>query len=144
MRTLAREDFQLRISKQVGLIVVALAASMVPATAGVIVGPTMTGTIGGYGDTGLGFTALQDTALQGFVYQNQGLADQIILENATTSEVLYTLNTPAGVPSYTAEWLELDPDGRDGLSPLWPRPLPPATALMPSSRLTPSRMRTSV
>jgi hypothetical protein len=93
------------IKKQLGLIVVALAANLAPARADVIMGPTLTSNIFAYYETGLGFSALQDSTLQGFVYQNQGLADQIVLENATTLQVLDILNTPAGVPSYTASGL---------------------------------------
>lgn len=93
------------IKKSLGFLVIALAAGMSPAKADVIAGPTLNQDISGYQDTGLEFTALSNSILQGFVYQNQGLADTILLENATTSQVLYSLSTPAGDTSYTASGL---------------------------------------
>jgi hypothetical protein len=69
--------------------------------ADVIVGPNLDQNITGYMDTGLQFTALTNTTLQGFVYQNQGGADQIVLESSSYT-VLYSLAVPAGNPSFTA------------------------------------------
>ncbi len=94
------------IRKQIAFVVFAVASSLLQARADTIVGPTLNHNIGGFKDTGLEFTALRDATLEGFVFQNQGLADQIILENATTMTVLDTLSTPANVTSYTATGLE--------------------------------------
>ena len=71
------------------------------ARADIITGPDLNQNISGYMDTGLEFTALTNTTLQGFVYQNQGRADAIVLESANHT-VLQTLEVPAGNPSFTA------------------------------------------
>jgi len=83
------------------LVLAALAASVVGAHADVIPGPTLNIPGGGWTTTGLEFTALTNTTLTSFVYQNQGQADTVVLAD-TSGNVLQSLNTPAGNNSYTA------------------------------------------
>ncbi len=83
------------------LVLAALAASVVGARADVIPGPTLNSNGGGWTTTGLEFTALANTNLTSFVYQNQGQADTVVLTD-TSGNVLQSLNTPGGNTSYTA------------------------------------------
>jgi hypothetical protein len=46
---------------------------------GIITGPELTNNNGGWSNNGLSFTALQDSTLTSFVYNNQGLADTVLL-----------------------------------------------------------------
>jgi hypothetical protein len=64
-----------------GIAAVALLASIGGAQAAVIVGPLLTDAGSGWTTTGIGFTALDNSHLTGFVYQNQGAADTIVLTN---------------------------------------------------------------
>lgn len=49
------------------------------AIAGLITGPVLTNDNTGWVNNGLSFTALQDSTLTSFVYNNQGLADTVLL-----------------------------------------------------------------
>jgi hypothetical protein len=76
-----------------------------PARAGVIPGPAFVSDIAGYADSGIEFTALQNTFLQSLVYQNQGLADTIYLLAADKQTVLQSVAVPAGEKSFLASGL---------------------------------------
>jgi hypothetical protein len=75
------------------------------ARADMITGPTLTQFVGGYESSGIAFTALTNSTLTGFVFQNQGAADTIELLAADGTTVLQTLSTPAGNTSFTASGL---------------------------------------
>jgi hypothetical protein len=75
-----------------------MAAMATGASAAVINGPTLNTNGGGWTTTGLGFTALTNSTLTGFVYQNQGAADTVVLTDAA-GNVLDSVNTPSGTPS---------------------------------------------
>lgn len=68
------------------------------AHAAVIPGPTLTSDGSGWSVTGLGFVANTNTDLTSFTYQNQGLADTIVLTN-TSGNILDSISTPSGTPS---------------------------------------------
>jgi hypothetical protein len=51
--------------------------------------------------TGIGFSALVNSTLTGFTYQNQGAADTVVLTDQN-GNILDSLGTPAGNPSYSA------------------------------------------
>jgi PEP-CTERM motif len=67
----------------------------------VIAGPTLNIDGAAWTTTGIGFSALDNSHLTSFVYQNQGAADTIVLTDAA-GNVLDSLSTPAGDTSYTA------------------------------------------
>jgi hypothetical protein len=83
------------------LTIVALAVSAGATQADVIPGPTLNTNGGGWTTTGLGFKALDNSTLTSFVYQNQGKADTVVLTDGA-GNILQSLNTPAGTPSFTA------------------------------------------
>jgi len=70
------------------------------AKADTITGPTLTANGGGWTTTGLGFTALDNSTLTSFTYQNQGQADTIILTDGL-GNILQQVSTPAGNTSNT-------------------------------------------
>lgn len=70
------------------------------AQAAVIPGPTLNIAGSGWSVTGLEFTALANTTLTGFTYQNQGAADTILLTDAV-GNILDSVSTPSGTPSDT-------------------------------------------
>jgi hypothetical protein len=72
------------------------------AIGGVITGPSLTNAVSGYPNVGLEITALQDSTLTSFTFQNQGQADTIELTNTSLSTVYDSTTTPAGNTSYTA------------------------------------------
>ena len=80
---------------------ISLLALTAAAQAAVIAGPTLNLDGSGWTDTGLEFTALDNSWLTSFVYQNQGAADTIVLTD-TSGNILDSLSTPAGNTSYTA------------------------------------------
>jgi PEP-CTERM motif len=84
---------------------IAAASVLIPSLGGagaaVIPGPLLTDPGSGWSVTGLGFTALTDSTLTSFVYQNQGAADTIVLTDGAGT-ILDSIGTPAGTPSYTA------------------------------------------
>jgi hypothetical protein len=82
-------------------IVVAATLTAGSVNAGVIPGPLLNENGGGWTTTGLSFSALTNTSLTSFVYQNQGQADTIVLTDAA-GNILQSLNTPSGNTSYTA------------------------------------------
>jgi hypothetical protein len=111
---------------------VALAVIAYSADAAVIPGPTLTH---GYSSLagGIGFEALTDLTLTNFTYQNQGMADTVVLTNSTGT-VLDSLSIPEGASSYAATvswaltagdqyWL-LQTDGPNGFYTLYGAPLP--------------------
>jgi opacity protein-like surface antigen len=63
-------------------IVAAAAVTAGPAQADSITGPALNTAGGGWTTTGLGFTALDNSTLTSFTYQNQGQADTIVLTDA--------------------------------------------------------------
>ncbi len=80
------------------------------AVADIITGPTLN-QIATDQYTGLMFSALASSYLQGFVFQNQGAASQVELGLVSTnpangalyvSSVVGTISTPANTPSFTA------------------------------------------
>ena len=90
--------------KKLLLASVAAASVLIPplggAGAAVIPGPVLTSPGSGWSVTGLGFTALTDSTLTSFIYQNQGAADTIVLTDGAGT-ILDSIGTPAGAPSYT-------------------------------------------
>jgi hypothetical protein len=62
---------------------------------GIITGPALTNTNTGWANNGLSFTALQDSTLTSFVYNNQGLADTILLVDELGS-ILQSVNLVGG------------------------------------------------
>lgn len=85
--------FQNRFLKAL-LTVMTLAFSQV-SVAGLITGPTLTNNNSGWSNNGLSLTALQDTTLLSFVYNNQGLADTILLVDEL-GNILDTFNVLGG------------------------------------------------
>jgi hypothetical protein len=83
-----------------GIVAGALLASLGAAQAAVIPGPTLTFAGVGWTTTGIGFTALDNSHLTSFVYQNQGQADTIVLTDGA-GNILDSIGTPAGVTSDT-------------------------------------------
>jgi hypothetical protein len=73
----------------------------VAAHADVIPGPTLNQGGNSWDYTGIGFTATVNATLTSFVYQNQGAADTVALYDAA-GNVLDSISTPAGQPTYTA------------------------------------------
>lgn len=71
------------------------------AQADIITGPLLTEDGGGWTTTGIGFMALDNSTLTSFIYQNQGGPDTVVLTDAS-GNILDSINTPAGTPSYTA------------------------------------------
>jgi hypothetical protein len=84
-----------------GIAAAALFAFQGSAFATVISGPPLTVSDTNWTVTGLGFKALEKSTLNGFFFQNQGKADTVVLTDAS-GNVLHSLNTPAGEPSYAA------------------------------------------
>jgi hypothetical protein len=70
------------------------------ASAGVIAGPVLDANDSGYQDSGLGFTATVDSTLTSFTFQNQGLADNVVLVDPLGT-ILYQVATAEGVASNT-------------------------------------------
>jgi hypothetical protein len=70
-----------------------------------IPGPDLPGNESGHSNHGIVFDSLDYVRLLGFDFNNQGKADQVLL--TSQGDVLYSLDTPAGVPVYTAivDWL---------------------------------------
>lgn len=87
-------------------VLLALALPLAAQAALVIDGPAaFTGNESGHSSHGIVFSALDWVSLIGFEFYNQGQADQIrLIHNGMP---LYTLDTPAGVPIYSAsvDWL---------------------------------------
>ena len=75
-----------------------------PARAGIIVGPSLTVQVSGHSNSGIEFTALTNSTLQSFVFQNQGSADTIELQ-LLNHTIVYSVATPAGNTSYLASGL---------------------------------------
>lgn len=87
----------------IGLLLFGCLATVLPkASADTISGPTLSTPDSGWQDTGIGFTANVASTLTSFVFQNQGLADLVILENANGT-TLDSIDTPAGNASYTVD-----------------------------------------
>jgi hypothetical protein len=62
-----------------------------------IAGPALPNTINGWPTSGLQITALSNTVLTSFVFNNQGLADTIQLQD-NVGNVLFSYSVPAGSP----------------------------------------------
>jgi hypothetical protein len=94
--------WRLFMRSQIGGAVVGLAlalvASGVAEASEVILGPPLV--FNTFGDVlvGLGFDANRNATLDGFTFQNQGLADKIVLTDGL-GNILDSISTPAGVPS---------------------------------------------
>jgi hypothetical protein len=71
-------------------------------TPSTVSGPTMTGDIAGYPDSGLSFTATANTRLRSFRFNNQGSEDTIQLVRESDDSVLYQITTPPGETDYMA------------------------------------------
>jgi hypothetical protein len=84
-----------------GVAAAGVLASVVGAQAAVIPGPVLTDDDGGWTTAGIGFMALDNSHLTSFVFQNQGAADTVVLTDGA-GNILDSLSTPAGTPSYTA------------------------------------------
>jgi len=67
----------------------------------VISGPILSSPDNGYQYSGLGFTATVSSALTSFTFQNQGLADTLVLVDPL-GNILDSVATPSGNSSYTA------------------------------------------
>jgi hypothetical protein len=65
--------------------------------ASVIIGPTLTDNIGGWANSGLQITALQNTRLYSVVFNNQGFADTVELRDSTNA-LITSVAIPASVP----------------------------------------------
>lgn len=78
------------------LAAVATCAVVGAAQADVIVGPTLDNNIGGWADSGLQFTALQNVFLTDVTFNNQGLADTVTIFNQTTNTVVDTIAVGSG------------------------------------------------
>jgi hypothetical protein len=70
------------------------------AFASVITGPVLNSNVSGYNYTGVGFTASVNATLTSFTFQNQGLADTVILVDSL-GNILDSVGTLAGNPSNT-------------------------------------------
>jgi len=68
----------------------------------VIAGPALGNSIGGWDESGMYFTALNDIVLQSFTFENQGAADTVRLMDHSTGAILQSQATPAGQPMHTA------------------------------------------
>ncbi len=77
------------------LLFILLLTGFANAQALVINGPSLPNTNTGWIDNGLSITALQDTSLTSFTYNNQGLADTLRLTD-TAGNILETFNMGAG------------------------------------------------
>ncbi|MFZ5892520.1 MAG: hypothetical protein ACOY0T_15780 [Myxococcota bacterium] len=64
-----------------------------------IQGPVPTTTISGWADSGLVFTALTNSTLTSFAFNNQAKADTISLRRMGETAALYTYAVPAGSPA---------------------------------------------
>lgn len=65
------------------------------ANAGLITGPELTNNNTGWNNNGISFTALQDSTLTSFVYNNQGLADTVLLVDEL-GNILQSVNVLGG------------------------------------------------
>src|ERR1700730_13657409 len=86
-----------RLSQALAAVVVGVLGSSA-AYASVISGPALTTNDGGYIYSGVGFTATISSMLTAFTFQNQGLADTVILVDPL-GNILDSVSTPAGTPS---------------------------------------------
>lgn len=82
-------------------LVAGFALTVSAANASVIPGPPLLFPDSGWTVSGLSFTAVQNTTLTGFTYQNQGSADTVVLTDAVGT-ILDSIAVPAATPSYTA------------------------------------------
>jgi hypothetical protein len=82
------------------VVAIAVVLSAGAASAGVIVGPVLNQNDRGWQDSGLGFTAIVNTTLTSFTFQNQGLADTVVLVDPL-GNILDQVATAAGVFSNT-------------------------------------------
>ena len=95
IREAGRSRFGAALVVAIGVVLSAGAAS-----AGVIVGPVLNQNDRGWQDSGLGFTAIVNTTLTSFTFQNQGLADTVVLVDPL-GNILDQVATAAGVFSNT-------------------------------------------
>ena len=82
------------------VVAIAVVLSAGAASAGVIAGPVLTSNDSGWIDSGLGFTATVNSTLISFTFQNQGLADTVVLVDPL-GNILDQVATAAGVSSNT-------------------------------------------
>ena len=82
------------------VVAIAVVLSAGAASAGVIAGPVLNQNDRGWQDSGLGFTAIVNTTLTSFTFQNQGLADTVVLVDPL-GNILDQVATAAGVFSNT-------------------------------------------
>jgi hypothetical protein len=87
----------LRCSRIGFVILIVLAMIPQQVQAGLISGPDLP-LLDMWQYSGIGFTANIPSTLTGFTFQNQGLADNVILQDASQT-ILYSVAIPAGVPS---------------------------------------------
>src|SRR5690606_15689280 len=85
-----------------------LSGTCLPLACGTIAGPTLTENIGGWSDAGIQFTALADSVLTSFVFNQQGLADTISLVDDATGVVIASIPSAAGAA------------GARTITPSWP------------------------
>lgn len=90
-----------RIVLVAALALLAAPVAMQPARSDVIAGPPLNQNVVGASHNGLGFTAVANAALTSFTFQNQGLADTILLTDGS-GNVLHSQATPAGMTSAIA------------------------------------------
>lgn len=90
-----------RIVLAVALALLAAPVAMQPARSEVITGPPLNQNVVNFSHTGLGFTAVANATLTSFTFQNQGLADTILLTDGS-GNVLHSQATPAGMTSAIA------------------------------------------
>ncbi len=81
-------------------VAIAVVLSAGVAHAGVIAGPVLTNNDSGWVDSGLGFTALVNSTLTSFIFQNQGSADTVVLVDPL-GNILDQVATAAGIFSNT-------------------------------------------
>jgi hypothetical protein len=95
IREAGRSRFGAALVVAIGVVLSAGAAS-----ASVIAGPVLNTNDSGWVDSGLGFTAIVNSTLTSFTFQNQGLADTVVLVDPL-GNILDQVATAAGVFSNT-------------------------------------------
>ena len=88
------------------LLALVLTLQAVPTKTNTIPGPALTADVSGYNAAGIAFTALQDSILTSFVFQNQGRAGTIALFASDSFTILYSVRTPAANSSYTVNGIK--------------------------------------
>lgn len=89
------------ICRSLALIAAVAFGSCVEANAAVIAGPVLNIGSSNWQYTGVAFQANQNSTLTGFTYQNQGLADTVVLTDLA-GNILQSVAIPSGSPSHVA------------------------------------------